>query len=354
MRKLAPALFAALLGATPLTAQDTAAEAETPGSIVAASAAEEWVEIPAEDLLIMELAPDADGPDANSKARTVVIQLLPRPFSQPWVENIRSLAKARWWDGTSIYRSVDNWVVQWGGGDPDLGFAPPAVPPGIVSPTQPYEIARDSDEFRTIAVSLMRGWANRLPASHHVLLDEYAELVRAGQIDIVSEMFSLPDPYSKGGGFYQGWPFAMGDAGMWPVHCYGHVGVARDLAETGTGSELYAVIGHAPRQLDRNIAVVGRVIDGMEHLSVLPRGTGEAGVYESRTEDTPIVTVKLASEHPMRQTMRYQYLDTASASFERYLELRGNRKDAFYTVPAGGVDLCNVHVPVRPLEDAAK
>ena len=34
-----------------------------------------------------------------------------------------------------------------------------------------------------------------------------------------------------------------------------------------------AVIGHAPRHLDRNIALVGRVIDGIDKLSSLPRGT---------------------------------------------------------------------------------
>ena len=61
-------------------------------------------------------------------------------------------------------------------------------------------------------------------------------------------------------------------------HCYGTVGDGRDLApDTGTGGELYAVIGHGPRHLDRNIANVGRVIDGMAGLSARPRGTGNLG-----------------------------------------------------------------------------
>ena len=50
--------------------------------------------------------------------------------------------------------------------------------------------------------------------------------------------------------------------------------------DTGTGGELYAVIGHSPRQLDRNIAVVGRVIEGIEQLSALPRGTEALGFYK--------------------------------------------------------------------------
>jgi peptidylprolyl isomerase len=40
-------------------------------------------------------------------------------------------------------------------------------------------------------------------------------------------------------------------------------------------------------------------------------------------------------------------MDTASPTFARYLHLRANRHDSFYIRPAGGVDLCNVQVPVR-------
>ena len=93
------------------------------------------------------------------------------------------------------------------------------------------------------------------------------------------------DSYGGWADHIDGWPVALGqnkqtrEWSIWPTHCYGSVGVARDLSpNTGTGAELYAVIGHAPRQLDRNIAVVGRVIEGIEHLSTLPRGKGEAGV----------------------------------------------------------------------------
>ena len=94
----------------PATAQE--ADPPTPASVVEASAPEEWVAIAPEDLLVMDLAPDAQG-----RARQVVIQLLPAPFSQPWVENIRKLARAHWWDGTQVYRVVDNWVAQWGAGE---------------------------------------------------------------------------------------------------------------------------------------------------------------------------------------------------------------------------------------------
>src|SRR5690606_37403633 len=151
--------------------------------------------------------------------------------------------------------------------------------------------------------------------------------------------------------FVAGWPVGLDDGGgrtVWPIHCYATVGVARDLSpDTGTGAELYAVIGHAPRALDRNIAVVGRVIEGIEHLSTLPRGTGEAGVYADPALRVPIVSVRLGDTLPPAEQPRFEYLASDSESFARYVQVRANRHDAFYRVPAGGVDVCNVPVPIR-------
>jgi len=300
--------------AAPLAAQE--AEPVTPVSIVGASAPEEWVEIAPEDILIMRLADDG-----SDRPRDVVIQLMPPPFSQPWVENIRTLARAHWWDGTSAYRVVDNWVTQWGDVSEEK-----ALPEGVVSPVAPYDASNGG-----------------LTGPHSATF-----------VQEIPNLALRSDAYATGAGFLAGWPMASGLNRRWPVHCYGHVGVARDLETTGTGSELYAVIGHAPRQLDRNIAVVGRVIDGMEHLSTLKRGTGEAGVYESRDEDTPIEWARLASDEEESEHWRYEYLDTDSESFAAYVTSRANRNDDFYTMPAGGVDICNVQVPIRWIDPAGK
>jgi peptidylprolyl isomerase len=318
------ALVAALILVSPVAAQE--AEPPTPASVVAAAAPQEWVAIAPEDLLVMDLTPDA----AN-RARRVVIQLLPAPFSQPWVANIRTLAAAHWWDGTQVYRVVDNWVAQWGAGEDgrEAGFAEHPLPEGVVSPVADYSTRTESR-----AQLYEDEWLPRIQ-----LLDTYTG---AGE-------------WIGWAGYFAGWPIASevrfdspetNALVRWPVHCYGSVGVARDLApDTGTGAELYAVIGHAPRQLDRNIAVVGRVIEGIEHLSTLPRGTAEAGVYATRAEDTPIVSIRLGNDLP--DLPRFEYLSTQSESFARYVAVRTNRSDAFYTVPAGGVDVCNVQVPIR-------
>ena len=299
------ALAAAALLTLPVTAlAQGAAEPPTPASVVAAAPASAWKPIDPADLLVMDLAPDASG-----KARRVVIQLIPPPFSEGWTSNIRKLAKAHWWDGTSVYRVVDNWVAQWGDADETK-----PLPEGVVSPLDSYETG-----------------------GVHRMIDAFAH----GDF--------LKDPYSPNAFILSGWPIASDDMRLsaWPIHCYGSVGVARDTESTGTGSELYAVIGHAPRQLDRNIAVVGRVIEGIEHLSTLPRGKGEAGVYDDPVLRVPIVSVRLGSEVAEFSQPTFAYLATDSESFAEYVRVRANRQDDFYKVPAGGVDVCNVQVPIR-------
>ena len=299
------ALAAAALLTLPVTAlAQGAAEPPTPASVVAAAPASAWKPIDPADLLVMDLAPDASG-----KARRVVIQLIPPPFSEGWTSNIRKLAKAHWWDGTSVYRVVDNWVAQWG----DVDETKP-LPEGVVSPLDSYETG-----------------------GVHRMIDAFAH----GDF--------LKDPYSPNAFILSGWPIASDDMRLsaWPIHCYGSVGVARDTESTGTGSELYAVIGHAPRQLDRNIAVVGRVIEGIEHLSTLPRGKGEAGVYDDPVLRVPIVSVRLGSEVAEFPQPTFEYLASDSESFAEYVRVRANRQDDFYKVPAGGVDVCNVQVPIR-------
>lgn len=327
IKSIVAALGAIALVAASAHAQDEV-EKPTPYSVVQAAPQSDWVAIDPADLLVMTLAPDADG-----KKREVVIQLMPAPFSQGWVENIRTLAKAHWWDGLSIYRSVDNWVVQWGDGEEEeADRTRPAkpLPEGLkVVPESEYSALWSDDPtvFRA-AGSIMVREAEKL------------ERMGMGEEPIRGDSYAALTLHSNG------WPIGLEAGQVWPTHCYGSVGVARDLSpDTGTGAELYAVIGHAPRQLDRNIAVVGRVIEGMAHLSILPRGTGEYGVYETEAEHTPILSIRLGNE--LEEPPLFRYLDTDSESFARYAAVSANRDDEFYKVAAGGIDICNLKVPIR-------
>jgi len=281
---------ALLIGAAPK------AKLLTPGDIVAQAPASAWKTIPAEDLLVMDLG----------NGGRVVLQLAPR-FAPVHVANIRALARGGYWNGATVYRVQDNYVAQWGLNESDKPW------PAGVTAKPPAEYTRP-----------LKGLSIRPLGS--------------------------PDAYAPNAGFVDGWPVAYSAKGGWAdlAHCYATVGVGRDLSpDTGTGGELYAVIGNAPRQLDRNIALVGRVIDGIDRLSTLPRGTEALGFYKDKSSYVPIASIRLASEIPASERPSYEYMDTGSATFARYLKLRANRHDDFYIRPAGGVDLCNVQVPVR-------
>jgi len=337
---IAIAISLGLLLAAPLHAQapQAAPPVLTPTQIVEAAPAADWVTIAPEDLLVMTLAPDAAG-----HPRQVVIQLIPAPFSQGWVGNIRKLAAAHWWDGLSINRVQDNFVAQWGDADGDDKVRARKLPAGLAS------IAQNSGDFSD----------NPYVKQTKFLVQSHASAVRNRETNMWAEpdmvLNHQVDSYAPATGFYRGWPMAGKTNGSanyadvsWPIHCYATVGVGRDMPpDTGSGAELYAVIGTPPRQLDRNLAIIGRVISGIEHLSSLPRGTGDLGFYTAAAERTPILTIRLASELPPAQQPHFQYLSTESASFVRYAGARANRRDAFYIHPAGGADICNIPVPIR-------
>ena len=245
-------------------------------------------------------------PSLSPDGKRVAIWLA-SSFAPVHVANMRKIARAGWWSDASVYRVQDNYVTQWG--DPTETKAPAA---GIeLTPPAEYE------------------W---LASAHAITPNPFA------------------DAYARVTGFSaDGWPLAGNGQQQWLPHCYGMVGVARNLApDTGTGGDLYTVIGHAPRHLDRNIAVVGRVIEGMGAMSALPRGTGGGlGLYERPEMRVPIARVTIASDVPAAQRPHFEYLTPSSPEFARYLAARANRTPPFFTVPSNAVDLCNLPVPVR-------
>ena len=321
------------LAAVPAFAQDEDKAAPSPGEIIAQAPAEEWIGIAPEDLLVMTLAPAPDG-----SPREVVIQLMPAPFSQGWVENIRTLARAQWYDGITVNRVQDNYVVQWG--DPNY----------------------DNPEAEGAAKPLPEGLKVMTEAKYTAPITK----IRIRERPPEGYVGTRGDAYADWTDFHAGWPIASNGSRDWPLHCYGMVGVGRNMSpDAGTGAELYTVIGHAPRHLDRNIALVGRVIEGMEHLSSLPRGSGALGFYTAEEADkrTPILSVRVASDLPeadpasdseaVGQQTRpaFEYLSTDGETFARYADARANRRDPFFITPAGGADICNVPVPVRRVAD---
>lgn len=285
--------LALLLALAPLLTAATPAPRLDAPAILAAAPPEAWAEIPARDLLVMEV-----------RGQRVVIWLA-RDLAPAHVANIETIARAGWWADATLYRVQDNYVTQWG----DASEAKPPAAGITLQPPAEYD------------------WAWAPPARANPYRDAYAP---------------------RTGFTASGWAVAGDGKRQWLPHCYAMVGVARNLApDTGQGGDLYTVIGHAPRHLDRNIALVGRVIEGMATLASLPRGDGPLGVYQRAEQRVPITRTALASDLPEASRPRWRYLRPESASFAAYLNARANRAPPFFTVPANAADLCNLPVPVR-------
>ena len=271
-------------------------EAVTPASVLADAPASAWRALPPGELIVMDL---------RGGARVVI--LLATGFAPAHVANIKTMARAGYYDGLWIERVQDGYVVQWG--DPDAKKPQPA------------------------------GVRQHLPAEY--------DFPAAG---VPMKPLPYRDAYAAKVGWSRGWPVASDGRRTWLTHCYGMVGVGRNLApDTGDGAELYAIIGQPARALDRNITVVGRVLSGMEHITALPRGTGDLGFYKTLEERLPIARVALASDLPPAERPRLAMLDTGSPAFGQWLQVKANRKDDFYVRPAGAVDLCNALPPVKEL-----
>ena len=284
-----------------LSASAPAAKYPSMPEVLAAASPADWRPLDPDDTLYVELP-----------GGRVVIELTPA-FAPLHVANIKTLARARYFDGLSIIRVQDNYVAQWG----DPGNRHP-IPPGI---------GKTAPEFDS-------------PTPAHM------------------PFTPLPDGdvYAPEVGFSDGFPVARSASlhRTWLAHCYGMVGVGRDLdVQSGSGAEMYVVIGHAPRHLDRNVALVGRVVKGMELLAGLPRGSGDMGFYAKTEAPLRIKSVIIAADVPASERSNLEVIRTDSAAFTALIESRRNRPEDFFKVRAGRIDLCNVPIAVREQRPAA-
>ena len=279
--------FALIACAAPQTLQG-----RTSDEVLAQSSPDDWRTPDAGRTLYLEL-----------DAGRVVIELAP-DFAPRHVQNVLELVRQRYYDGLHVMRVQENYVVQWGDAS---GTRPVPVPS-----TLPDEYTRTSGGIAFTA----------LPDG---------------------------DVYAPEVGYSDGFPAARDTrtAQAWLAHCWSMVGVGRDMPpDNGNGAELYVVAGHAPRHLDRNLAVIGRVLAGMPVLTSLPRGTEAMGFYAKDTV-MPQIHVRLAADVPELQRSPIQVLRTDTPTWQAYVEARRNRREPFFVQPTGKIELCNALPPVR-------
>ena len=266
----------------------------TTAEVLAAATADDYRALDPDNVLVLEFA-----------VGRVVVALTPA-FAPRHVANLKALVRQGYFDGLAVVRVQDNYVVQWG--DPtekkDLGAVPRGLPAEYERPLAglPFEPLPDGDVYAPEV-----GWSDGFAAGR--------------------------DPTT----------------GMaWPLHCYGVVGVGRDVPpSTGDANELYAVSGHAPRHLDRNLALVGRVIRGLERLTALPRGTEALGFYATPESRTPLLRARLAADIPAAERTRWELLRTDTVLWREYVASRRFRREPFFAAPTGRVEVCNVSVAMR-------
>ncbi len=278
-----------------LLSRETFAAPRTMADVLAASTPSDWRPIDLDNTLYMEL-----------NTGRVIIELAP-VFAPRTTTNIKTFAHEHYYDGTSINRVQDNYVVQW-------GDATEKKPLGTVTKIVKAELS--------------------------------VPVLGTGQFTPLVD----GDIYADKAGFTNSMPSARDDKTKqaWLTHCYAMVGVGRDVApDSGNGAELYVVIGHAPRHLDKNVTLVGRVVQGVELLSVLPRGTGALGFYEKPEQRVIIKSIRLAKEVPVAERINLEIIRTDTPTFNALVESRRHRVDEWFVDPVGHIELCNVPLPVR-------
>jgi len=290
-----------LLLAAPLAADEKAAPKPplTMGSVLEASRASDWMPLDQANTLYMQLP-----------GKQVVIRLVPE-FAPQHVANIKTLVQEGYFDGLVIVRSQENYVVQWG--DP----------------------AEEEADRRP-----MKKGKDALPAEFDQVVSDHLSLIRHPDGDVYADVV----------GFVNSFPVAMdSDTGrIWLTHCYSMMGAGRaESPDSGSGAELYVVIGHSPRHLDRNVTLAGRVVQGMEILTTLPRGTGGLGFYEDPKQYVPIESIRLGSDLPESEQAHLEILRTDTKTFHDLVESRRNRHESWFADPTGHISLCNVPIPVR-------
>ena len=249
---------------------------------------------------------------------TVVIQLNP-VFAPKTVKHFKQLLEERFYLGTSFYRVIDGFVAQ-GGDESDIDDTQPAG---------------------TLKAEFEINWP---------LKPEDKE--EAENWEPMSwTPVQTDDMFAAYTGFIDGFPAREDDeAGKaWLTHCPGTVAMARSEDPDSSSTDFYIVIGQAPRYLDRNLTVFGRVVWGMDIVQHIKRGPAmDNGIIEEDLDRTWIKQMILASSIDPEQRLDVYVADTNSDGFKKILKQRRNRTQKFFHYkPPKVLDVCQIPVPAR-------
>lgn len=254
-----------------------------------------WREVDSDNLVFMEM-----------QEGQVVIELNPL-FAPKTVRQFRRLVEEGFYNGLSFYRVIEGFVAQGGDGS-DLG---------------------ERSEVPLIDAEFEIDWRQDF---------EYTAVQ-------ANDLFADETVFING--------FAIGrdlkNNSAWLTHCPGVVAMARNEGPDTSRTDFYVVIGQAPRYLDRNLNVFGRVISGMDVVQRIRRGRpADDGVIFDDAASSRIRSMAMGSSIPEQDRLNAYVIDTESKAFDKYLDSRRNRKDRFFHhKPPKVLDICQVSVGGR-------
>jgi peptidylprolyl isomerase len=254
-----------------------------------------WREVDPDNLVFMDL-----------REGRVAIELNPR-FAPRTVRQFRELVQKRFYDGLPFYRVIDGFVAQGGDGS-DLG------------------------EYSDIPL---------ITAEFEIEFDPELPFTPVQEKDLFADVT----------GFIDGFAVARDrDAGsVWLTHCPGVVAMARNEGPDTSRTDFYIVIGQAPRYLDRNMNVFGRVIDGMDVVQRIRRGPAdENGIISDDAASSRIVRMTLAADQPEDERLKALVIETGHKAFRQMLDQRRDRRaNFFHRKPPEVLDVCQVPMAGR-------
>jgi peptidylprolyl isomerase len=267
-----------------------------------AGQAEQWQSLDPANTVIMTL-PQGE----------VIIELNPT-FAPKTAGQFRRLVKSGFYQGQHFYRVIDGFVAQGGDGS-DMSETENAEP--------------------SLPAEFERAWIDSLPWTP----------------------VQKDDLYAPETGFVDGFPAARDSkrGRVWLTHCPGAVAMARST-EPDTGStDFYIVIGQAPRYLDRNLTIFGRVVSGMEFVQQIQRGPSDSdGMIESPKSMTPIQHIAMLADQTAEERATLERVNTDSDWFRELLNSRRNRShEFFHHTPPAVLDVCQQPLKFRRVAVAA-
>ncbi|SET41672.1 peptidylprolyl isomerase [Thalassotalea agarivorans] len=233
----------------------------------------------------------------------VVIELAPE-FAPNHVAHIKSLVRAGFYHQSKFYRVVDGFVAQAG---------------PLEDPTESKTIAMED------SIKIDKQWP-------------YTSV-------------SKTDMFAAETGFKDGFAVALDadKSSAWLTHCPGTIALARETDKDSGTHHFYFVIGQAPRYLDRNMAIFGRVIYGMDNVQGIARTKDYKGddiIAEKGFTD--IVSFDVMADLPQKKQLTIEVERTDTDAFAKRLFNRANRTHPFfYHTPPAVLDVCQVQVHSR-------